>query len=98
MSRRRASAFTTDSELSLSQTDEIRLKAVPGSGQRGSSGEAAPWDPWVRRKAAWLIYFVGFIVSPYGVERLFTQNATFQKSNTIIFCARVCYRAAIRLA
>ena len=57
---RRPSAFPTDSELSLSQTDEVRLKEdkaalrKPGAAERLSVRE--------KQRLIWTIYFIGFMV------------------------------------
>ena len=61
---RRPSAFSTDNELSLSQTDEIRVKSSPKD--KGSSEQATVQLSEVKKKwTIWTIYFVGFMVGTF---------------------------------
>ena len=62
---RRPSAFSTDNEFSLSQTDEIRIKASSSDGQATSRSGWSGHRPSERRKRwiVWIIHFIGFMVS-----------------------------------
>ena len=60
---RRPSAFPVDNELSLSQTDEIRMKSLPvrvtpGDLQASGSSMSEEKKKWT----IWIIYLIGFMV------------------------------------
>ena len=60
---RRPSAFPVDNELSLSQTDEIRIKSRPVdeiSDEKPSPGPLLSKEK--KQWTIWIIYFIGFMV------------------------------------
>ena len=60
---RRPSAFPVDNELSLSQTDEIRIKSRPVdeiSDEKPSLGPLLSKEK--KQWTIWIIYFIGFMV------------------------------------
>ncbi len=59
---RRPSAFPTASELSLSQTDEIRLRRKD-SRAAGGRRPVEKLPEAERRRRVWIMYFIGFMVS-----------------------------------
>lgn len=62
---RRPSAFSTDSEISLAQTDELITKKDEGQ----TSAMVAPnvsMSSREKRKRIWTVYFIGFMVSLYS--------------------------------
>ena len=61
---RRPSAFPVDNELSLSQTDEIRIKSPPVDETSGEKQAIGPPLLTEEKKqwTIWIIYFVGFMV------------------------------------
>lgn len=63
---RRPSAFPVDNELSLSQTDEIRIKSRPVdeiSDEKPSPGHAGTLLSNEKKQwTIWIIYFIGFMV------------------------------------
>ena len=65
-SGRRTSAFSTDAEFSLSQSDEIRTKSAlisKESGEQSTCSIRLSKDK--KRWTIWMIYFIGFMVSFY---------------------------------
>ena len=65
VSRRRPSALPTDNEFSLSQSDEIQVKAslADKSKEQGSSPQWRTVQLRERKKwIVWIIHFIGFMV------------------------------------
>ena len=58
---RRPSAFPVESELSLSQTDEIRLRKNKVVLERRRPVQSL--SEGEKRRRVWTIYFIGFVVS-----------------------------------
>ena len=62
---RRPSAFPVDNELSLSQTDEIRIKSTPvdeTSSEKRAPGPLSLLSKEKKQWTIWIIYFIGFMV------------------------------------
>lgn len=59
VSWRRPSAFSTDNEFSLSQTDEIRIKSTPISADSRRSTQLSKEK---KKQTIWIVYFIGFMV------------------------------------
>ena len=59
VSWRRPSAFSTDNEFSLSQTDEIRIKSTPVSVDFRRSTQLSEEK---KKQTIWIVYFIGFMV------------------------------------
>ena len=71
---RRPSAFPSESELALSQTDEIRLKADRTAAKGRPSGPAVALGDRERRKRRWILYLVGFMVGFFKCRLLDVES------------------------
>ena len=95
---RRPSAFPVDNELSLSQTDEIRIKSTPVdeiSDEKPAPGSLLPLSKEKKQWTIWIIYFIGFMVGCLGVHGrlaawytmwLFGTNSSTGVSGSSEFC------------
>ena len=95
---RRPSAFPVDNELSLSQTDEIRIKSTPVdeiSDEKPAPGSLLSLSKEKKQWTIWIIYFIGFMVGCLGVHGrlaawytmwLFGTNSSTGVSGSSEFC------------